>query len=409
LSKDAKVVLVEGALDGDVPALLNGRTVLWEVAVGALGSVEGVDQIIVLKDGQLAESGSYKELLEADGVFASMWADHLGASAPIPGSSSATASGAVEGYEIADAEAVSGPVDSETQSQVVGVIDASAVHDSPRAFTASIRAGGSVRAPSFRAPTASVRAPSIRPSVSQKAESVAPSVPTKDHIVPVSFPTSGPEEEAPEPVSFPSSSDAAPLAFPTSSDNAPLAFPTTSDDSRSINSASQTHIRLPTAITFDTTATPPRVSTPDPTNPGSSSSTPGAPNPETEGKRKRIGSQNFQRLARRISLSTPRKGAGIQGIPGIAGIAGVLRRDSSFRTDKDGKDKNVEGRDSLDAVGTSSAPETARSSGEIGAERTDKDKEREEKKRKRKSFMEVVGAMRGDSAGAGGEGAGDAN
>ncbi|KAF8844610.1 hypothetical protein BDN67DRAFT_962519 [Paxillus ammoniavirescens] len=367
LSKDAKVVLVEGALDGDMTALVSDKTVLWELGTAGFGGVERVDQILVLKDGQLVESGSFKDLLEADGLFASMWADHLGTSAPVPDSSSATASRVVDGYDV---------LTPNVEVSVIGDV----THDSPRAVTASIRAP-------------SVRAPSIRPAASVKAESVAPSIPAKDFQAPVSFPSSGSED--PQPTAFASSSvGSAPVAFPTSSDIAPLAFPT-SDDSRSISSASQTHIRLPTAITFDTTATPPRVSTPDPTGASSSS-----PTPDAEGKRKRISSQNFQRLARRISLSTPRKGMGIQGIPGIAGIAGVLRRDTSFKGGDKGNGESS-ARDSMDAVGPSaSAPETARNSGEMGAERADKDKEREEKKRKRKSFMEVVGAKRADSVAA---------
>lgn len=296
-------------------------------------------------------------------MFASLWADHVGAGVPVPGSSSATASGVAEGYDTSITNVQ--PVDAQIVEDFVS--------DSPRAITASVRA-----------PTVSIRAPSIKPTVSIKAESVAPSVPTKDFSAPVSFP-SAPGE--PEPVAFPSSSDTAtPVAFPASSAPAPIAFPKT-DDSRSIDSGSQAHVRLPTSITFDTTATPPRVSTPDPTGAPASS-----PTPDAEGKRKRISSQNFSRLARRISLSTPRKGAGIQ-IPGIAGIAGVLRRDTSVKSSDKGTGENG-ARESTDA----SAPETARNSGEVSAERTEKDKEREEKKRKRKSFMEVVGAIRGESS-----------
>ena len=331
---------------------------------------------MVLQDGHLVESGPFKELVQADGPFASLWGDHIGAGAPVPGSSSATASGVAEGYDVSIHNVQR--VDNQ-------ISDGSAVEafisDSPRAVTASIRAA------SVRAPTASIRAPSIKPTVSIRADSVAPSVPTKDFLPPASFP-SAPEE--PKPISFPTSSDAPTSnVFPASSPPAPIAFPKT-DDSRSIDSGSQAHIRLPTSITFDTTATPPRVSTPDPT--GTSST----PTPDTEGKRKRISSQNFQRLARRISLSTPKKGAVLQGIPGIAGIAGVLRRDTSVKSsDKGSGNGENAARESTDAAGgSSSAPETARNSGEISTER---DKEREEKKRKRKSFMEVVGAIRGDS------------
>lgn len=84
-------------------------------------------------------------------------------------------------------------------------------------------------------------------------------------------------------------------------------------------------------------------------------------------------------------------------IPGIAGIAGALRRGTSVKTSDKGNGESG-ARDGIDAAAASlSAPETARNSGEIGAERTEKDKEREEKKRKRKSFMEVVSGMRGET------------
>jgi len=84
-------------------------------------------------------------------------------------------------------------------------------------------------------------------------------------------------------------------------------------------------------------------------------------------------------------------------IPGIAGIANVLRRETSVKVSDKG-DGESGARDSIDAaVASSSAPETARNSGEISAERTEKDKEREEKKRRRKSFMEVVSGIRGES------------
>ena len=323
-----------------------------------------LDRILVLKDGQLVESGPFKELVQADGPFALLWADHVGAGAPVPGSSSATASGVAEAYDFSINNAVDSQIGEGSAAEAF-------ISDSPRAVTASVRA-----------PTVSIRAPSIKPSTSIKADSVAPSVPTKDFPAPVSFP-SAPE---PESVAFFTSPDAAtPNVFPASSPPAPIAFPKT-DDSRSIDSGSQAHVRLPTSITFDTTATPPRVSTPDPTGATSSS-------PDAEGKRKRTASQNFHRLARRISLSTPKKG-----IPGIAGIAGVLRRDTSVKSSDKGNGENG-ARESIDAIGgSSSAPESARNSGEISAERAEKDKEREEKKRKRKSFMEVVGAIRGDSS-----------
>ncbi|KAI6000744.1 hypothetical protein EDD15DRAFT_1791311 [Pisolithus albus] len=332
LAKAARVVLVEGDLDDETLTLVSGaRTVLWEVGATNLGRIQGrVDQIIVLKDGEIVEQGAFDELVGANGVFASMWAEY--------------------------------------------VQSTSALADSPRPATTSLRPTDSVRAPSFRAPAASIR-----------AESTAPIVPPKDNTVPVSFPTSGAEEDlatAPTPVAFPTSGD------PSSQTGGPVAFPV-SDDARSV--ASQPRAAIPghvqgASVTFDTTTTPPRSGTPDPS---------GTPNADaTEGKRKRISSQNFQRLARRISLSTPRKGAGI---PGIANIANVLKRDSSFKADNKDKDEAKTGESSSkdadvasatgSGSGLASGADSARNSGEISRQ-AEKDKEREEKKKRRRSFMQ---------------------
>lgn len=319
-------------------------------------------RIVVLKDGQIAEQGTFKELLEADGVFATMWAEHV-QQAPAPSGPDPS----VAGYEIevADAEAISGS----------GVIA-----ESPGAATASLPPAPSVRAPSLRAPTASIH-----------AESVAPPVPTKDDNDPISFPTSDAEVEPIPP---------APVAFPTSDDKdkpaqapAPVSFPA-SDDANSASShprpAIPGHIHS-ASVTFDTSTTPPRASTPDPT---------GSPKAEpTEGKRKRISSQNFQRMARRISLSTPRKGTGIPSIPGIANIANVLKRDGSVKgesKDKGGEAKSgeagVQDADVVSATGSGSGlrsgGNSARNSGELSRQ-SDKDKEREEKKKRRRSFMQI--------------------
>ncbi|KAI6044678.1 hypothetical protein EDC04DRAFT_326948 [Pisolithus marmoratus] len=187
---------------------------------------------------------------------------------------------------------------------------------------------------------------------------------------------------APTPVGFPTSGDVSSQAVE------PVAFPG-SDDARSVSSqprpAIPGHVQG-ASVTFDTTTTPPRSSTPDPS---------GTPNADsTEGKRKRISSQNFQRIARRISLSTPRKGAGI---PGIANIANVLKRDSSVKdkaVDKDdGKGGEASSKDadiasaSGSGSGLPSGTQSARNSGEISRQ-AEKDKEREEKKKRRRSLMQ---------------------
>ena len=41
-----------------------------------LSTVAGVDQIYVIEDGQITESGKSRELLEKGGVFSRMWQDY---------------------------------------------------------------------------------------------------------------------------------------------------------------------------------------------------------------------------------------------------------------------------------------------------------------------------------------------
>ena len=41
-----------------------------------LSTVAGVDQIYVIEDGQITESGKSRELLEKGGVFSHMWQDY---------------------------------------------------------------------------------------------------------------------------------------------------------------------------------------------------------------------------------------------------------------------------------------------------------------------------------------------
>lgn len=95
----------------------------------------------------------------------------------------------------------------------------------------------------------------------------------------------------------------APLAFPSTeepaedvSTSSPPGQPAVSDDSQ------EPQTPMGPGVTFETTSTPPRTGTPD---------------PDGEPKRKRISSQNFQRLARRMSISTKRQGSISSMIPGL--------------------------------------------------------------------------------------------
>ncbi len=92
----------------------------------------------------------------------------------------------------------------------------------------------------------------------------------------------------------------------------------------------------------------------------------GTPNPENEPKRKRISSQNFQRLARRLSLTTRRQGSTSSIIPGIPGLG---KRDSSPRVSAD--------------EGSKAESSTARSSTETPDDSKGEDKPKSKKKDKK--------------------------
>lgn len=159
------------------------------------------------------------------------------------------------------------------------------------------------------------------------------------------------------PVSDATSSKANPIvAFPTS-DSAPVAFPTsTSDESASQKAPSTTQTP---GITFAQ-----GVSTPERT---------GTPDPESETKRKRISSQNFQRLARRISLTTKRAGS-VSGIP----ILGNLRRDATSGSGSTPAQESTDG---------DAGPKVSSESPAPSINDSDKDKGKKEKEKKKRRFI----------------------
>lgn len=83
----------------------------------------------------------------------------------------------------------------------------------------------------------------------------------------------------------------------------------------------------------------------------------GTPDPENEPKRKRISSQNFQRLARRLSLTTRRQGSTSSIIPSIPGLG---KRDSSPRvsTDEGSKAESSTARNSTETPDDSKGEES---------------------------------------------------
>ncbi|KAG4070087.1 hypothetical protein HA402_006799, partial [Bradysia odoriphaga] len=247
-------------------------------------------RILVLKDGQVVEQGTHKELVAMDGLFASMWADQV--------------STTDEHHPYAESRS-----SKKDQSALSLHPEGSVIaHDAAPSETLSPFADAESNVPSS---SSHVEAPEVPPK--EEAPPAAPiAFPTSDE--PVDAPTSFPTTDTPDNVSLaaaPAPSEAVPIAFPSS----------TSDDT-----ASQREIISPCqtpGVTFGSSVnTPPRTGTPD---------------VEGEPKRKLNAAQNFQRLARRISLTTRRQGSSSS----ISMIPGLRRGESTKEpTDASGRSSN---------------------------------------------------------------------
>ncbi|KAJ8494557.1 hypothetical protein ONZ45_g13206 [Pleurotus djamor] len=272
-----------------------------------LSTIASADLILVLRDGQIVEQGSHKELLAMDGIFASMWADQVSSTdeqAYQDGRKSMSAySPHVDNASLPPQEA----------APSVKAVDpfADAEPDSTSQKPASVHLEAPAPETSEAAPAAAVEAP-------------------------IAFPSS----ETPDNISVrPSVDTPAPVAFPTS------------DDAASQRDEAASPPQAP-GVTFESHVnTPPRTGTPD---------------VDGEPKRKLNAAQNFQRLARRISITTRRTGS----TSSISMIPGLKRGDSS-------KDKD----ESRALEGTSNDSPAGSVSGD------DKKKKKEKKEKRRKSMM----------------------
>lgn len=271
-------------------------------------------RILVLKDGQIVEQGSHTDLLARGGVFASMWADQISTSGDVQ--TLAEASNPLPEAEIVGYSAQLDPPE-ESQEVVEEPVEQQAIDNE-----------GTKDEPVFGSEVSPAADPAVEPEVKNDEEATPP-VQVEPPAETVAFPSSEPA------VAFPSSPLAAePASFPVS--------PETEDV------PTETTVAQSPAVTFD---------------PGLTSPTTPSSDADSEPKRKRISSQNFQRLARRISITTRRQGS----TSSIAGIIPGLKRDKTAS----GDDNSV--RDSIDSP-----------TGSISGDK-DKGKSKKEKKDKRKS------------------------
>lgn len=67
----------EGLIQGALANLMKGRTSI--VVAHRLSTIAGLDEIVVLKNGQIVERGSHAELLKAGGEYAKLWSRQSGA------------------------------------------------------------------------------------------------------------------------------------------------------------------------------------------------------------------------------------------------------------------------------------------------------------------------------------------
>ena len=83
--KDAPIVVLDEASSFADPenevkiqkafeALMKGKTVL--MIAHRLSTVQNMDRILVIRDGEIAEEGKHNELLEKGGVYAAMWEEY---------------------------------------------------------------------------------------------------------------------------------------------------------------------------------------------------------------------------------------------------------------------------------------------------------------------------------------------
>ena len=317
--------------------------------------------ILVLKDGQIVEQGNFKKLLAINGIFASMWADQVTSTEdPVHSTSGTGVKKEVSGY-IVDPEEIQ---QEETMQEEITQGETTQGETTQGETTQGEPTQGEARQEETR--QEGIRQEEMRQEETRQEETMRDEIMQDETnletpqdiaeiLTPVAFPvslvaesTDVPIEEEQvkvdvpfavatlgedplaqsEPVGNVDTPSTAPI-IPVSVDLQPsvttVEFPTTSTPQPEMR-RSDSPVNFTPAVTFGVSSPPSRT---------------GTPGPEDEGKRKRISSQNFQRLARRISLSTRRQGSISSIIPNIP-IPG-LKRSESPRASTDDNDTRAEG------------------------------------------------------------------
>lgn len=235
------------------------------------------------------EAGTHSELLAQDGAFAVMWNDQISAS-----DQGSVKRRSVVGYEVPEND-TNGDVHPEIPAEDAPTTDMAvadeAQDDLPVEPTVSDDAVVTADAP-IAFPSSNGGADSTAPSTK-----TGPAPPPKDESAPISFPAA--------------------ISFPGGGDEESQRTPSVADAGSRAQST-------PAGVTFESQEPP-------------SGSRTDTPDPDAEPKRKRISSQNFQRLARRVSISTKRTasstGLSIANLS-IPGIPGFKREGSSKSKDE---------------------------------------------------------------------------
>ncbi|KAF9451287.1 hypothetical protein P691DRAFT_787477 [Macrolepiota fuliginosa MF-IS2] len=277
-----------------------------------LSTIASADLILVLKDGQVVEQGTFKELLTLDGLFASMWADQVSATED-PAISLAAGSIGKEaspehgenGEALAEEKLLLDELAPQEEARLIATPEQLSILDLP--------------------PTENVSQKDVATEAVPEGVAPPPSVP---------YEVDGPEDGA----------KTAPIPFPQETPpSQPLTFPSSPEPE---SEPQDNSIKPAPAVTFGADVNPSRTGTPD---------------LDSEPKRKRISSQNFQRLARRLSLTTKRTSSSM--IPTIPG----LKRDASPRV----------------SIDESSARDTDSATGSVkGDDKGKKKKDKKDKPRK---------------------------